>query len=58
MEGKAIATSGISEGTVNRMQKHTISCWLLADCLTLVLGMNFVHARKHSATELYPQLLF
>lgn len=46
MEGKAIATSGISEGSVNKMQKHTISCWLLADCPTLVLGKNLVHAKK------------
>lgn len=46
MEGKAIATSGIAEGTVDKMQKHTISCWLLADWLTLVLGMNLVCAKK------------
>lgn len=46
MEGKAIATSGIAEGTVDKMQKHTVSCWLLADWLTLVLGMNLVCAKK------------
>lgn len=46
MEGKAIATSSIAEGTVDKMQKHTISWGLLADWLTLVLGMNLVCAKK------------
>lgn len=46
MEGKATATSGIAEGTVDKMQKHTLSCWWLADWLTLVLGMNLECAKK------------
>lgn len=46
MEGKAIATSSIAEGTVDKMQKHTISWGLLADWLALVLGMNLVCAKK------------